>query len=741
MILEAILLAVFLGLAALVWALAPQIAELLLGAMGGERGAYFFLVELPTADATATGTIGPAVTNVFELMRNVAFVFFAVVLVVAGLCYALESFRVMGEGTAANIITGSFFTLIAIFLVIPLYNAVAGLLNFLTSPGSGAILQPGMIQKVIEVAMRPPAATWQDQVVSFFMAVFFLIMVAVSLIAVGILGTLRIFFVGACLAIMPLLLVMRLIPLTRRIGESFIEMLIGLMVASLMSAIFLRFGFEVVNQWTGLMATVAAVGTLIAAAMIPTVLAPRLGGLFMTAAGVTTAAISTAAGATAVIAGGAALGATTGLLHGLAAPASMVTPLAGSRTLGRAGLALRGALLGAGAGAGSGLKSAFTGGLTMGLGGLAVPSPQAVTRGLASGTGAAHGLSHDFLAKRAGSAAGALLQRFAEQPFPGEDSHLGLEWYNNEVANRPAEDVGRSFASKLGLEDKLKEEKAHRMLGQTVQGFLDEHKSSPEKLDRVRLWLDKFEGMSPQERAELVSGAVAGAAAFGSPLVAQLSALDRDPSRFSGLFSSAVMGEPGLVAKARLYQLTRLRFKPSRLSDEEGENFAKEILGWSAEKKAEWINKSLHVKIPKGQESRAARHLGEYLKNLRDNYPKLLHNLKLNLSEFSKSPKAKHTSPRSVTRALKANAPWLEKRLGGKPPKVDLEKVKPKGSLSVNVGEFFRNLARQTFREVAGAKRKRGEIIARGSGPAVTQRELADWVNKTWGRKRGRTES
>lgn len=737
MILEAVLLAVFLGLATLVWALAPQIAQLLLGAIGGEQGAYFFLVELPIADAAATGSIGPAITNVFDLMRNLAFVFFALILVVAGLCYALESFRLMGEGTAANIITGSFFTLIAIFLVVPLYNTVAGLLNYLTSPGSGTILQPGMIQKVIEVAMRPPAATWQDQIVSFFMAVFFLIMVAVSLIAVGILGTLRVFFVGACVAIMPMFLVMRLIPLTKRIAESFIEMLIGLMVASLMSAIFLRFGFEVVNQWTGLMATVAAVGTLIAAAMMPTVLAPRLGGLFMTAAGVTTAAISTAAGATAVVAGGAALGAATGLAHGITAPAAMVTPLAGSRTLGRAGLALKGALLGAGVGAGSGLKSAFTSGLTMGLGGLSVPSPQAVTRGLAFGAGAAHGLTHDFLVKRAGSAAGALLQRFAEQPFPGEDSRLGLEWYNNEVSNRPAEVVGRSFASKLGLANKLKDEKAHMTLGQAVQRFLDEHKSSPEKLDRVRLWLDKFENMSAEERLRFMSGALAGVAAYGSPLAAQLSVLDRDSSRFSGLFSPAVMGEPGLVAKARLYQLTRLNFKPSKLSNKKGENFAKEILGWSAEKKAEWINKNFHVKIPKGQEYRAARHLEEYLKNLRDNYPKLLHNLKLNLDEFSKSPKAKHTSPRSVTRALKANALWLEKKLSGKPPKFNLERVKPKGDLTVNLGEFFKNVAKQTSLEVAGAKRRRGQIIARGSGPAVTQGELADWVNKTWGKKAG----
>jgi len=173
-----------LAVGGLIYALAPQIAQLLLGAIGGEQGAYFFLVELPPADASATGTIGPAIMNLFVLMRNISFVFFAVVLVVAGLCYALESFRVMGEGTAANIITGSFFTLIMIFLVTPLYNVVAELFNYLTDPNSNLIIGSGMIQTVISAAIRPPGG-FTDQIVSFFMGTFFLIMVAAALIAVG----------------------------------------------------------------------------------------------------------------------------------------------------------------------------------------------------------------------------------------------------------------------------------------------------------------------------------------------------------------------------------------------------------------------------------------------------------------------------------------------------------------------------------------------------------------------------
>jgi hypothetical protein len=37
-------------------------------------------------------------------MRNISLALFAVVLMVAAICYGLENFRVVNEGTAANII-------------------------------------------------------------------------------------------------------------------------------------------------------------------------------------------------------------------------------------------------------------------------------------------------------------------------------------------------------------------------------------------------------------------------------------------------------------------------------------------------------------------------------------------------------------------------------------------------------------------------------------------------------------
>ena len=292
------LAAIIFGALALAMSLAaPNIANMLLGVLGGEQGVYFFLIEIPTADANNPGTMTTPILNVFDLLRNVALVFFAVVLVIAGLYYALESFRIVSEGTAASIVTGSVFTALMICLFLPVYNVAAGLINTLTSPDQGYILSPGMIQRLIEWAVRPPpSGNMADQTAAFFMSVFFLVMVAVTLISIGIVGILRLFFIGAVAAMMPIVLVLRLIPFTRRIAESFIDMLIGLMLSSLVAAIFLRFGYEVLNagSFTGLAGSVVAWGTLIAAAMMPTDLAPRLGSVFMTTTGMVTAAMSTA---------------------------------------------------------------------------------------------------------------------------------------------------------------------------------------------------------------------------------------------------------------------------------------------------------------------------------------------------------------------------------------------------------------------------------------------------------------
>jgi len=306
---------IFAALAGAVWAAAPYFADQLLSIFGGEEGVYFFLIEIPTADADYPGVLTAPILKVFGLLRNIALIFFAVVLVIAGLYYSLESFRIVSEGTAASIVTGSIFTAFMIYLFLPVYNVSASLINMLTSPEQELILSPGNVRTVIYWAIKPMESGALDQMLSFFFSVFFLVMVAVTLISVAILGILRLFFIGAIAAMMPIILVLRLIPLTKRVADSFVEMLIGLVMSSLLASIFLRFGYEVLNagSFQGLAGTVVAWGTLLAAAMMPTVMAPRLGSLFMTTTGVVTAAASTATISTVGTLSGIAVGAARGV--------------------------------------------------------------------------------------------------------------------------------------------------------------------------------------------------------------------------------------------------------------------------------------------------------------------------------------------------------------------------------------------------------------------------------------------
>jgi hypothetical protein len=767
LILEAILLAAFLGLAALVYALAPQMAQLLLGAIGGEQGAYFFLVELPVANATATGTIGPAIVNVYDLMQSISFVLFAVVLVVAGLCYALESFRVMGEGTAANIITGSFFTLIMVFLVVPFYNVVADLFNYLTDPNSNLILEPGMIQAVIGAAMRPPGG-FTDQIVSFFMAVFFLVMVAVSLIAVGILGTLRIFFVGACLAIMPLLLVLRLIPLTKRISESFIEMLIGLTIASLMSAVFLRFGYEVVSTggFTGLMATIAAIGTLIAAAMIPTVLAPRLGSLFMTTAGVATAAVSTAAVGTVAVAGGIAAGGALGLRHGLQAAGAIGAMGRGAR----AKLAAQGFLTGAGAGLKTGLSSALSGRMTTSIPGLGtVPSFPGVAETLAAETGTAHLSLHDLMDERVGSFTDGLLIHSATANVSPLATDEQGEFLKNQIAGMSDEAAGNMLLEnfpelkvqnrgKVGGEFKRLVAAMSPLAVSSMWARIKEASATEEA--RTGVYTHVFENHMKDREKLLAKG-------LPEP---KLSELDKSPYFAIDIFNTGSVSNKGRIINAKLFKGILTRYNPNLPSKDGEDLFAKRFRRKSPRKVAEILAEIVDMELTSREAEMYGPAAKKMIETIAKNNPMILSNLAQKMK--SAGWKGMMTSPRFVERAMKdveeqrLQAQLATEYMKGvllvrKAPKEKLPEVslkwlfpeEPKTATSpqqaeVDLGKFFKLIDREIVPRTAPSRglgytppkpRKKGEIIARGFGGDVAG-QLEKWRSGKLNRKRKKVD-
>jgi hypothetical protein len=288
----------------------------ILDSVGGEQGVYYFLVKLPVADPSlnSDGGVETAILEVYPLIQNVALVFFVFVLLMAGLSYAVENFGILREGTASHILSSSLFTLVMLFLILPVYNTTATMFNVITDPSSGMILKNGEITGLLKAAISPKFVNVPQGIVQTILSVFVFILVLVELLAVAILGTLRIFFVGAILVMMPLILILRLIPLTKGVADSLIEMEIGLILASLIATIFLKFGYEVATEWGGLLSVLAAFGTLVATAMMPTVLAPKVGSVFSSTVSMVTTA-GTGAAVIGAMTGGGALAAGTSVMQ------------------------------------------------------------------------------------------------------------------------------------------------------------------------------------------------------------------------------------------------------------------------------------------------------------------------------------------------------------------------------------------------------------------------------------------
>jgi len=140
-------------------------------------------------------------TRVFGLMQTIALAMFAVVLIVAAICYALENFRVVSEGTAANIIMNSVFTLILIFACQYIYNVVAGVINIFTGwpdvGGAGLLIPSGNAINILAGYATGGIGTVplpnMDPFTGFFFSGILIMLVASILMLTLVMGITRLF--------------------------------------------------------------------------------------------------------------------------------------------------------------------------------------------------------------------------------------------------------------------------------------------------------------------------------------------------------------------------------------------------------------------------------------------------------------------------------------------------------------------------------------------------------------------
>lgn len=621
--LSLILIPILIGVAMLIGVFAPEILSWVIGQMGGESGLYFYLISLPyiqpipeqTASFEQGGLpiqayqVGHVAYSLYGTMQTIAFFLFTIALVVAALVFAFESFRVVGHGTAVNILTSSFFTLVMLFLFPTVWNACAGLINYLTHPYSHVILEPGMLQDVARkmAEFSGGGFTWEgakNALAQLFLGVFFLVLGFAVTVSVAVMGLLRVFFIGAVCVLMPIMLVLRLIPQIQRIADTFIEVCIGLSVASLVAAVFFRFGYHILYGiagepgWVGFSAVIAAIGTVLAAAMMPTILAPRMGWLFSMAGQMVTGA--TVAGALAIT--GAATGAAVGGVGGLAG--ALVGGRAALRAVGVEGpigigevakaVGARGLL---GAFASGALSGGLAGAYGMARGG---GSPAGVVRAgvrIAEATRAAHQTAFGrILQDRAGTVFNTMALHNFTEPVSGENATRGEELWS-QIKAMSNEDLGRFVADKAGIGSAVENPETARMIGKGLRGRLTTayERFGPEGIHRFFLNTEQFRNLSDKEKLNKIIDWTKNTKEYeerwrrmvgGEWSAEELKKADFKPQSYQ-LVLSEVAGKEGVVAGSILIREgTQGLIKGTakgKINLEEAKNFAKEVKDGNAD--------------------------------------------------------------------------------------------------------------------------------------------------------------
>ncbi|MEM4218109.1 MAG: hypothetical protein QXZ09_08805 [Candidatus Methanomethylicaceae archaeon] len=470
----------------------PQLTTWILGSINAADNIYALLIEIPRplwdnntylldplVNSTSYGLytnatsgysflIGSSMTNFYGASRTAALILLVFVVAFAGISYFLQNFRLVSEGTATRILMGSVMCIVLIFIFPPVYDVIAATINALTYPGPSGILKPGMIDEILLHASAVfPTGGLSDLgsiIAGIFMNLFLFIFTLITYAGIAIMGILRTFFIGAAFALMPILLVMRLIPVLDRVADIFIQVVVGGILASLIISIFFAFGFDVLTSPTvsGLMKTLIALGVLMASSLMLTFLIPSLGSMMTT---ITNAITGAAAGA--------AVGGVTVATGAAAASYQSFRELAPLVTAGRispttAFLRSTGAGLGGAAGA---LGTIF-------------PTMRAPAAALSTGRSAGSVLIKDLLKEYGEDEIGdSLILKAAATPHDKEkDPELMKKWAENvkvDLLNRPPEVIGSEISKMTGLEFKDSEAVGKRVQAR-IRTLMEMSKADPD---------------------------------------------------------------------------------------------------------------------------------------------------------------------------------------------------------------------------------------------------------------------
>jgi len=709
----------------------PSILSLFTSAlMGGANGAYALLIELPTWDPSKPPTappegaspamwVGYAAHRMYGVLQPIALGLLSIVLIMAALCYLMESFRIMSEGTAINIIMNSAFALILVFAAPYIYNGVAAAINVFTGwpdiGGTGLIIEGAHELDEIINAMGGgvlaenlnifSADFWTQAVVRFFGSVVIFIIATSLVILATLMGVVRLLVIGCMAAALPLLIMLRLIPPVKRLADSLIEVVIGIMFASIIAAILIHFSYLLIAETDlgGLTKLAIALASFAGIAYMSTMFAGRLGGLFVTMGGMASQASSMATG---LMLGGVAMGAGS-VAGGIAGvrQAAALNLLSGPNWQNKlwpgAKTFFKGALTGLGVAATQVLPSMITG-----------KGPGRVMQYAASAVPSAVHSAQDVARGKAGAAMDALLHKWASSALPGESVGLGMQWYRENIENAPPAAVGELFEQKTGLKFRDPAE-----VGARIQKFLQGAVDTPIPY-RVSRKLEEFAGMPKEVKGTIIAEALDSHEEYrknvekmlGNRYFApNLEDQDVGPGYWARILETPTLGKYGKAVKARTLALMtgnygeRLRgAEPGvTLSADEGVNWAKQLIYGEDGKRSDMevgaiVAKELSVDVPKERLGELGHQYKDMIEKLMEYEEggKLLHNFMLNWQR-AREGGLQRTDLRSALEHLESNEAKVASLIMGSEKRSQAPKA-PLRQPEISLGSFFQGLSPST---------------------------------------------
>ena len=248
------------------------------------------------------------------------------------------------EGTSGTLagLSNVLVTLVLVLLLPYAYNAVAGFVNVLDQQIIAGPGNPYTSYLANSQLIWNTLPTGGNILTDFIGAIASLMAWVMS----WLLGSARIFLIGAVTVAMPIVLVLRNIQFTARFAGVVEDTFFGLIFASVISALFIGLAAYILNHWNGSIfqagavdQTWVALAALLGAILAPTVFAPMTGVFFQTMS-----QVGMAAAGTAVAVGAGGIGpAGVGVKGGIAAAGQAVSGLgSGASFAQKAGAALGG---------------------------------------------------------------------------------------------------------------------------------------------------------------------------------------------------------------------------------------------------------------------------------------------------------------------------------------------------------------------------------------------------------------